>query len=492
MALSAEQRAPPVQPLPGWLPVVLLLLPLIIVGPFTIPHLLDQARYDTGLGFITEPDQPAKITYVEPGTLADDRGIVAGDTVVAFNGNPVTSMSQLNHLWSAQHGDAFELTLSTVEGQTRHIRLHPGKVVDFTGFTVRLLGAYYFIGLILLLLPQWRTTEGRILILLLAVLSTDFLLPYSQVDSRAANAALWRFNMWGISLALVLKLHFILLFPRPAVLLQRHGNAALVLLYGLMLPGGILLSMQVDNTLDPQSTQPFFRADLVASLLIWSVLTGRWLMARQHDRRLLRTVWLFYTPHTLSALLWHLHVYHIDLPWLEWYTWTEPLLLALLPTGIFLAITRHNYLQMGKRLDSRLLRRFLMGMGFLFILALGQQLHAQQLRTGLGGLAMLLVTVPVMAASTLLLPASKKLAYWMERGIFEPLSSLHQRFRNHWLNVLPEDASPAYQLKSFTRFIRTQLQLPWVAVYWAGSRSTPKPRLFIHESRLTPDGERAE
>ncbi len=482
MASTTEPSHTFERPLPAWLPAVLLLLPLLILGPFSIPHSIQKARSGAGLATHTEQGVPHPvISYVAPGSPADKLNLAPGTQIVAFDGHPTPDEATLSKLWDPKRENAFQLEIIDPQGERKTVILQPGLKVDFTKFIIRLLGAYYFLGMILLLLPQWKTTEGRILILLLSVLSTDFLLPYSQVESQTVNAALWRFNMWGITLAMVLKLHFILLFPKPVEGYRKHNKLFLFLLYGLMLPAGIALSMTIHDTLDPRATEIFFRTDTIVAITVWLLLTWRWTTARdQETRRLLRIVWLFDTPNTFNFILWHLHVYYLDLPWLEWYTWLEPLLLAMVPTGIFLAITRYNYLKLGKRLDTRLLHRFLIGMGALLILAMGQQIFTQieRIDSSGSGISMLVAGIPVILASTFLYPACKRLAYWMERGIFEPVTSLYQRFRN-WLDNLPDDEHLSTQLQLLTRFIRQQLNLPWAGTYCSGMGALDKPHLFL-------------
>lgn len=445
---------------------LLLLVPLAILLSTSLPYQLNKTRTHVGLAINSHTNGQLEILYVEPGGPAEQAGIRPGMRILAYENQPVRNEAELDRLWLKNLDHQLNLTLASDNGQTRVYAIIPGARAHLSKLVVRLLGAFYFFGMVLVLLRQWQQTEARLLIALLLILSMDFLLPFSQVSSQSVNAWLWRINLWNLALVMVLKLHFVLIFPRPIALYARYRKLVLAGLYLFMLPGLLLFAQSIEDTLNPQSTQPFFTLQVVVMLSIWLFLGWRYLREGNPEwKKQLRIVWLFDTPFSLSQLLWHLHVYVMYTQWLEWFTWTEQLFLALWPTGIFIAIIRHNYLHLGQVLQVTSIRIFLNVLIWLLILVFALETYALLAREMHGSLAMIGSSIPALLMATQVIPASHRLYNWLERGLLSPTLGLHYAFRGFLEQQDQQGSSLQQILRKSLDFLQSRLQLPWLALY---------------------------
>ncbi len=445
---------------------LLLLVPLAILLTTSLPYQLNKTRSHVGLAIKSAADGQPEILYVEPGGPAEQAGIRAGMRILAYENQPIKTEAELDHLWLQNLDRQLNLTLASDNGESRVYAVIPGARAHLSKLVVRLLGAFYFFGMVLVLWRQRQRTEARLLIALLLILSMDFLLPFSQVSSQSVNAWLWRINLWNLSLVMVLKLHFVLIFPRPIAPYARYHKLVLAGLYLFMLPGLLLFTQSIEDTLDPQSTQPFFTLQVFVMLSIWLLLGWRYLREKTPEwKKQLRIVWLFDTPFSLSQLLWHLHVYVMYTQWLEWFTWTEQLFLALWPTGIFIAIIRHNYLHLGQVLQVTSIRIFLNVLLWLLILVFALESYALLAREMHGSLAMIASSIPALLMATVVVPTSHRLYNWLERGLLSPTLGLHHAFRSFLEQQERQGSSLQQILRKSLGFLQNRLQLPWLALY---------------------------
>src|SRR5690606_38263464 len=100
-----------------------------------------EALFDR-LGFVpgpVAPTPPAEIGSVVPGEAADRAGLVAGDRVLALDGEPVADFGELAELVRARPGATVELTLER-GGQQRALPVVIGTADESDGAVVGQLG----------------------------------------------------------------------------------------------------------------------------------------------------------------------------------------------------------------------------------------------------------------------------------------------------------------------------------------------------------------
>ncbi len=458
-----------------WAIALLLALPLIILGTTNLPFQARQAHGYVGIGFQEVPDQSGLIIdYIAPGGPADRAGLSTGMRLLAYEGQPVASQKALDQLWFKSPPQQLNLTLQDTGGRQRVYAIAPGRNLDLSQLVVNTLGAFYFFGMMVVLFQQRQKTEARLLILLLLILSMDFLLPFSQVPSQTVNAWLWRINLWNLSAVMVLKLHFVLIFPGPVRFYQQHRRLALALLYGGMLPGLLFLTTLVEDTLDPQSTRFFFTLQVVVMVSIWALLGWRYFRTLNPEwKKQLGIVWAFDTPFAFTQLLWHIHVYYWFMDWLEWLDWTEQLVLALWPTGIFIAIVRHNFLQIRHNLRPEPVRIFIQFALLLVLLLVAQEGYHQFARFMPGNLAMLAISIPALSFSTQIVPASRRLHGWLEHGLLQAHIPLHHAFREHLAKKERFGDDLQQDLRDALQYLRQVLHLPWAGIYCPATEENP-------------------
>ncbi len=481
------------RPLPAWLIGLLLAIPVILLGPFNLEQQLEQARKTVGVGLNDSPDGKGVVAFtVNPNGPAARAGLKPGMIIEAFNGQDTPDLVSLYTLWPADHRETLKLRVRDTEGRSRELQITPGMPVDFTPFLVKVLGTFYFLALIVMLLPQWNKPAARLLILLLALLSTEFLLPYYQIYDLDVNRVLWRINLYMLSMATVVELHFFLIFPRPLALYRRHHRLIRVLLYGLLLPAGLLFSATVDNPTDTDALRPYYHLEIAFKALIWLLVTLRSLADPDAEqRRLMRTVWLFLTPYFLYSLSLFISLYYWIVPWIDGTNTVELMLLALFPTGIFISMVRYRYLYLGRRLDSRLLNQFLTLIGFLLILVFTQKTYLWLNQRFDGDPAFALTALPALMLAAFLRPASQRLTSWLERGVFAPPRGLHQRFRG-WMAQLPETEALPLRLERAADFLQQNLQIGWCGLYTAPDSTGADSHLLLRGGTSFPPDAVAE
>ncbi len=447
--------------------VLLLALPLIILGSTSLPFQAQKAHGYVGISFKEDPSQNGLIVdYIAPDSPAERAGLAIGMRLLAYEGQPVSTLKGLDQLWFRSPPPQLNLTLQDARGHQRVYAIVPGRNLDLSQLIVNTLGAFYFFGMIVVLFQQRQKTEARLLVLLLLILSMDFLLPFSQVPSQIVNAWLWRINLWNLSAVMVLKLHFVLIFPGPVRFYQQHRRLTLVLLYGAILPGLLFLTTRVEDTLDPQSTHFFFTLQVVVMASIWALLGWRYHRTTNPEwKKQLAIVWAFDTPYAFTQLLWHVHVYYWYMDWLEWLNWTEQLVLALWPTGIFIAIVRHNFLQIRHNLRPEPVRIFIQFALLLGVLLLAQEGYHQFARFMPGNLAMLAIAIPALTFSTQIVPSSRRLHGWLEHGLLQAHVPLHHGFREYLANRENPGDDLQRDLHDVLQYLKQVLHLPWVGIY---------------------------
>ncbi len=446
-------------------PLLLLFIPVLFPGLVVIPALLDKAANSIGIVVRHEqPQEAVQIVRVAPHSPAEHAGIKSGMKLLGAMGQPVRNLKDIDRIWAKRQPSEL-LAVEVQEGNAPPVTLHinPGITPDFTPILLNVLGGFYFLGLISLLLPQWRSPQARVLILMLVLLSTDFILPYNY-DGQW-EAWLWRFNLFNLIVVNLLILHFFLLFPRPAQFFQSYRKPVFALLYGLLLPTGFYLAAGVENPSDNQSSYPVYRMDTLLAMSSWLMLSLRALSLNQEpERTLARWVWLFFTPFAFAKLFWYMQTYQ-DLSWPLPVDSLVQGATILAPTGIFLAVARLDYLQAGKRLRNHDLGLFLLLVLLLLVLLLAHQVYTAVLDIQ-PALATLAAVILALTGGVLTVPLSERLRNWLVRGIFARPDRIRQaieRFFSQQMNARDE----SQLLEAATQFIQEQFRLPWAGIHFS-------------------------
>ena len=443
-------------------PVFLFLFLALLPGILVVPALLEKASNSIGITIRQEkPEDPVEIVRVFQNTPAENAGLRKGMVLRGALGQPIHNLDDVGRIWALRKPGQL-LTVEVQQGDRPPILLHikPGITPDFTPLLLNVLGGFFFLGLIHLLFPQRKEPQARVLLLMLVLLSTDFMLPYGYAGEL--EPWLWRFNLFNLIAVNLLALHFFMLFPHPMKVVRQHKSVVLLGIYGLLLPLGFSMAALVDDPTKNPSSFPVYTLDTLLALCSWTLLSIRTLNQRQDpERTLTRWVWLFFTPFALSKGLWYLQTYsglNLNLPvdrLLQFAT-------ILAPTGFYLATLRLDYLQAGKRVRSHDLTLYLQIILLILILLLAQQIHDWVLAHE-RALATLAAVSTALIGGALSTPLSERMANWVMRGMFTRSGHMLQaidRFFRQQLDTRDESQLMA----EVAQFVHTKLHMPWVAI----------------------------
>ena len=451
--------------LPAWLrtplfPLLLLaLLPTVVIAPAVV----EQAENAIGIVIAQNaPGQAIQIGHVRNHSPAGQAGLKAGSVLLEAMDEPVTSLAEMNRLWlKRQDGQPLKLLVQSPEGETQTFQILPGITPDFTPAILHFLGAFFFLGLIGLLLPQWKKPQARLLVLMLALLSTDFLLPYNYAGSW--DSGLWHFNLFNLVAVNLVTIHFFLIFPGPLPFYRRWRLWLLLLIYGLLLPTGFLLAASVGDPANIWDSLPVYALDAVLVLLSWLLLGLRLLDTFSAGNPMLaRWVWLFYTPFALSKAIWFVLIYTGQETSITINALLVPASTILAPAGIFLAVTRMNFLEAGQKLREPVFTPFLR----IILFTLGLLLAQQILFRAEAHHPLLAPALAVMGSSlwaVLVWPLAERLRNWLVRGIFTPENLTMEASESFFLHH-ETTRDEGRLLQEAAAFAQKQFRLPWVAL----------------------------
>ncbi len=460
------------------LPVLLLLIPILLPLFIDLPTLLEKAENSIGI-VITQTNEtdPVRIIRVAPYSPADHAGLKPGMELIEAMGQPIHTLEDVGRAWAQrEHDQLLSVRIRHTDGSETELGIKPGVIPDFSQVLFNMLGGFYFIGLIALIMHQWKNPQASVLILLLFLLSTDFILPYDH--GGPWETWLWRFNLFNLIMVNLLILHFFLLFPQPLPAFKKNRSLFLLLIYGLLLPLGFFLAAQVQDPTSNQSSFPVYTMDTTLAIISWALLTLRtWQEKLEPDHTLSRWVWLFFTPFVMAKLIWHAQSYLLDS---DFFLPVDSLVQTgtiLAPTGIFLAVVRMDYLQAGQRIHDRDLHRFLMVMLFLLGLILANELFYWVLGSQ-PELAVLSSTLAALLLGLSIPVFNEPLRNWMVRGIFSRPDLLRRNI-DHFFQQQMEVRDDAMVLENACFFLKKQFRLSWVAIRYCNQTDDPDEMIAI-------------
>ncbi len=443
-------------------PVFFLLLLALLPASIVLPGLLNEADNSIGITIRQEnPEDPVEIIRVFQNTPAENAGLRKGMKLLSALGQPIHTLDDVGRIWEQRKkGQLLSVEVQMEDEPPIQLHIKPGITPDFTPLLLNVLGGFFFLGLIHLLFPQRKEPQARVLLLMLVLLSTDFMLPYGYAGQ--IESWLWRFNLFNLIAVNLLALHFFMLFPQPMPIVRQHEKSILLTLYGLLLPLGFTMAAQVEDPTRNASSFPVYTLDTILALCSWLLLGYRTLQQQQDpERTLTRWVWFSFTPFALSKAIWYLQTYsgmNLGLP-VDRLVQTATI---IAPTGFYLATLRLDYLQAGKQVRGRDLTTYLQLILLMLTLLLAQQVHGWILAHE-RALATLSAVITALLGGALSTPLSERLSNWVMRGMFTRSGHMLQAI-DHFFRQQQETRDESQLMADVAQFIHQKMHIPWVAI----------------------------
>ncbi|HKI87034.1 MAG TPA: diguanylate cyclase [Thermoanaerobaculia bacterium] len=378
------------------------------------------------------------IEQIEPGLPADLAGVQAGDTIIALNGTPVSTVRSYDQaVKRLAPYQSFRLTILH-RGAQRTLTVEAGAPFPWLDFSMGALTAiaYFILGLVVL-----RRARDDRRALLLAVFSfavaVEMALPDLSIGTPILTSIVWVLTYLLNGLQFSTEMHLAVVIPEPRPWLER--NRWLVPLFYIIGGAlGVVGAVTVVAATGPNNPMPWTSFAMQSALdnvflPLWAVLVVAFLAeAAAHassleGRRQAALVLVGVLPWAV-LMVWISLAQYFGQPVADWVDRFQPLALLAYPVAVFFAIFAYGLF------DLRLvLRRSLIYSGLTWSLLLvfyatigaGGALLSNWIEDGESSL--IVIAIASLAVGLLFAPFRRSLQRLIDRRFFPERNALRRR-----------------------------------------------------------------
>lgn len=448
--------------------ISVILLTLILSLIFKVYLEFDKSQHLLGLTLSIQTEPIGLYIHdVSNGSPSELSDMQINETIIQINNTPVADFEVLDEtLRSTSTGDSVTILTLDSSGLANTYHVKPGMPITLIEIIFDFLAGFVYLSLFALTLKHWHTSLAtKLLTIILGIISTDYLLPYSIMNHSFWGDWLYLFNLTGILLTSILEIHLFFVFPRKTKLYQTHTAPILFFIYGGLFGGSIWLlatnrlALQEDFFINHFEIWSSFLLALITALLIAQLKCAK----EEREIKLSIIVFITLIPWVIMQFLisaYTLYDKNITDAMFDLYSFC----VVLFPFGIIIGILRYDLLNIGKSVDRKILHRavtfFLAIISIVVLIAL-YELVVSYIQTAI--LTLILVVLALLTGHYLN-RLSLRSQVIVDRGVFPAQYQLKRKL-DALLNALSGESHELRAVEKVSFGLQTIFDLKWCAIY---------------------------